>query len=278
MALEQKIENISGNLRDAYKQAVPGTVLCVDQLTKERITNSELRSNRFYTADGEVYSMDNGTPTLRITRETVNPVLKNIDTAFDQLVSNGNYLVPSAEFEAVKSAADTVVVDLTKLRLQGSKTEWRYLAVDTSKALGKYNAEEQKLLERVFGAGTDYTATMEMLRTSPQRIKEAKFFVLNPKYVKDNAETDPIGRASWLDNFDGDSDFLAVVRFIGDNIRLRGVYREASVSEPSAPAGADAQKLVTLPSMEQVLATSRQYVPECDWTAFQANLGKLYKK
>ncbi len=220
------LENIVGNLRDAYKQAVPGTVLCVDQLMKERITNPELRSTWFYPADGAVYSMDEGIPTLRITREATNPVLKNIDAAFDQLMSKGNYFVSPEDFAAVKSAADTVTIDLTKLRLKKYNDEYNHLAVNTSKLLSKYNAEEQKLLERVFGVGDDYTKVMEMLRTSPQIIKETKVFVLNSKYVKANAETNPIGRASWLDYFNLDSYFLADDRDINYNNRVRGGRRE----------------------------------------------------
>ncbi len=242
MVLEQKLENIPGNLKDAYKQAVPGTVLCVDQLMKERITNPGLRDLWFYTADGEVYSVDNEIPTLRITREAVNPVLKNIDVAFEQLVHQGNYLVPSAEFAAVKAAADTVVIDLSQLTLRGEEKEWRYLAVDTSKELSQYNAEEQKLLGRVFGAGSDYSLVMEMLRQSPPRITETKVFVLAPDYVKANASVDPVGRASWLNIFFNISGFVADDRGINNSsYRLRGV-RKASVSELMAPQAPNAER------------------------------------
>ncbi|MFA6462018.1 MAG: hypothetical protein WCV90_07175 [Candidatus Woesearchaeota archaeon] len=222
------LENIIGNLRDAYRQAVPGTVLCVDQLMKERITNLELRNIFFHTADGMVYSMDNGIPTLRITREATNPLLKNIDAAFGQLVSKGNYLVSSTEFEDVKAAADTITVDLTKLTLQGTDHGYRVLAVDTSKCLSKYNAEEQKLLERVFGAGADYTAMMEMLRTSSERIEETAVFVSDPRYVLFHAEKNPIGMASWLFSFGSNSDFLAVVSGIKGNNYVRAVRKKSS--------------------------------------------------
>ncbi len=278
MALEQKLENIPGNLKDAYKQAVPGAVLCVDQLMKERITNHELRDLWFYTADGEVYSVDNGVPTLRITREAVNPVLKNIDAAFEQLVHQGNYLVPSAEFAAVKSAADTVVIDLSQLTLRGEEKEWRYLAVDTSKELSQYNAEEQKLLGRVFGAGSDYAAVMEMLRQSPPRITETKVFVLAPDYVKANASVDPVGRASLLDNFGSYSDFFAFDRGIYNNGLLRGVRLVASVSEPVnvRPQG-DAAKNVELRGLEDVLACLGDDVSPSVRPAVEGRLRKLYE-
>ncbi len=232
------LENIVGNLRDAYKQAVPGTVLCVDQLMKERITNPELRNNLFYTADGEVYSMDGKTPTLRITREASNPILKNINVAFDQLMRKWNYFVPFAEFEAVKAAPDTVVIDLNQLKLQDDDSEWRYLAVDTSRPLGKYNAEEQKLLERVFGVGDDYTRVMEMLRTSRLRIRQTRVYVLNPWYVTMKG-ANIIGRASWLGcflnysyfdassrNFNSSTSFSEHVRGIDNNYYMRAERRK----------------------------------------------------
>ncbi len=279
MALEQKLENLDGNLRDAYKQAVPGTVLCVDQLMKERITNPELRDLWFYTADGEVYSMDNGTPTLRITRETVNPVLKNIDAASEQLVNHRNYLVPSAEFAAVKSASDTVVIDLTKLRLQGKENEWCYLAVNTSTTITDYNPEEQKLLGRVFGASSDYALIMEMLRQSLQRIQETKIFVLNPDYVKTEAKNEPVGRASWLVNFlNGCSYFDADNRGINSLSRVRGVRREviaegdASKNKvPSAPLE------IKLATFDEVKEYSAGFVPDVVLKQFEAGLRKLYK-
>ena len=46
------IVNIPGNLKDAYKSAVPGTLRHVDELMNERRTNEALRTQCFYTADG----------------------------------------------------------------------------------------------------------------------------------------------------------------------------------------------------------------------------------
>ncbi len=239
---EMDLENLPGNLRDAYKQAVPGTLLHVDELMCERRDNEKLRGLGFYTPDGAVDSMDGKTPTLRITREAVNPILKNIDGAFGQLVNTGNYNVLPADFEAVKAAVDTVTINLTKLGLQGNNDEWGYLAVDTSKAITKYNAEAQKLLRRVFGpTDDDYTANMEMLRESPQQIKETRVYVLNPNYVKKHAKESPIARACWLNSFNSSSNFYADERNVGDrNNALRGV-RRASVSELQGTAGAAAK-------------------------------------
>ena len=194
-----KLENIEGDLRDAYKQIVPSTMRHVDELMAERRTNSSLRNLGFYTADGEVYSLDNGVPTLRITRGSVNPVLKNIDDAFEQLVNQYNYLVTSADFEAVVNAKDTVSIDLTQLELQAYNDTHQHLVIDTSKALAKYKPEQQKLLRRVYGpTDENYSANMQMLRT--EKITETSIYVLALDYIKKHVENNPVGRASWLNH------------------------------------------------------------------------------
>ena len=79
------LETITENLRDAYRHLQPGTMLHADQLMKERrlnpitSTGEDLRDQWFYTADGAIYFIDNGVPTLALTREAHNPVLQNID-------------------------------------------------------------------------------------------------------------------------------------------------------------------------------------------------------
>lgn len=225
------LKNITGNLLQAYKQCVPGKNLCVDQLMNERITNPELRDQWFYTADGEVYSVDNDIPTLRITREATNPVFNHLEddvnSSYEQLVNNDNYKVLPPDFEAVKTAEDTVTIDLTKLGLKGDNDEWRYLAVDTAKAITKYNAEQQKMLRRYFGPTDDnFTANMKMLRDSRNQIKEIRVYVLNSKYVKEHAKDSAIGRASSLYDFDDGSSFAALSRLIDIDFRLCGVRRE----------------------------------------------------
>ena len=228
MTNQQKLENIEGNLIDAYRRCVPGTMLHVDELMTERGTNFELRNQWFYTADGNVYSLENKTPTLWVTREATNPVLKNIEDAFEQLITKGNYLVTPADFEAVRNASDTVSIDLTQLRLRGDNGKgYQHLVIDTSKELSKCYAEEQKLLLRIYGPTEEnYTASMQMLRDSTHKIKETRIYVLNPKYVTANAKNNAVGRASGLDSFDLSSIFGANIRIVlNGNGYVRGVRR-----------------------------------------------------
>jgi|GEM_PF-1639707 len=237
--LSGPLETIRGNLRNAYKKLQPGTLCHVDELTTERRTNPDLRSQWFYTADGNVYSVDNGTPTLHITREAANPILNNIDDAFTQLTTNGNYKVLQVDFDAVKSAADTVTIDLTKLTLQGNDPEWCYIKIPTktpsvmNKGYNKLNQEERKLAERVYGQGIDFVENMKMLKDVG--ITETRVYVLNPTYVQEKATESPVGRASWLNIFDSNSSFGAVDRNISDNNRVRGVHRE-EVARSASPS------------------------------------------
>ncbi|MBI2661905.1 hypothetical protein HYX11_00405 [Candidatus Woesearchaeota archaeon] len=284
------LENLTGNLLHAYKQSVKGKNRHVDQLMTERRTNKELRTQWFYTADGEVYSVDNGTPTLRITREATNPVFNHleddVDNSYEQLVTKGNYQVLPADFEAVKSAVDTVTIDLTQLTLQGDYKEWRYVSIPTkkpsvtNKSYDKLNTEERKLAKRIYGQGTDFVENMQMLEDAG--ITETRIYVLNPQYVQEHAKKNAVVRASWLYDFYDYSSFNADDRSIDIDGRLRGVRREVSEGDvakngqvPSAPS---APQEIKYPTVEDILSTARQYVPECAWDNFQTDVRNLYKQ
>ncbi len=274
------LENITGNLKDAYKQCVPGTMQHVDQLMNEKRTNPGLRNQYFYTADGNIYSLDNGVPTLRITREAVNPVLNHLEdkvnSSYDQLVKPGDYQVLPTDFDTLKAAADTITIDLTKLNLQGDEKEWRYFSISTAK-YNTHNPEQRKLAERVYGQGTDFTENMKMLTDAG--ISETRVYVLNPKYVTEHAKEGPIGRASWLGIFSSNSYFIAGVRSINGSYRVRGVRREVVVPAgdalkneqvPSAP-----QK-INSPSIEDILQYTSPFVTDVKREQFEAGLRKLY--
>ena len=237
------LETIEGNLRDAYLQLQPGTMLHVDQLMNERQTNENLRNKGFYTGDGEIYFLDAGkTPTLAITREAYNPVLKNIGDAFEQLVNCGGYPVNKNDLEQALAATDTVQIALPNLRLLGDEKEWRYLAIGTTPSkYGRLNDEERKFVERVYGKGDDFPNNMKMLEYA--KIGETRIYVLNPNYVREHVKEGAIARASWLYDFYIISQFDAIGRNVNDHDRVRGVRRGASVSEQVAPAGRDAQNL-----------------------------------
>ncbi len=254
---QRTLETITGDLR-AYAQLVPGTFLHADQLTTERRTNTELRNRWYYTADGPLYSLEgaNQTPTLFLTRESDNLVLRHlndkVNSSYEQLKDTKNYRPGAGEARQSMGAKDTLQIDLTKLRLRGDDTEWRYLEIDTQK-YKKLKVEERKLAERYFGQDTSFTANMRMLKEAG--IDATKIFVLNPEYVQREAQTGPVGRASWLYGFNYISILVAYGRGVSSGSRVRGVRREASVSEPVEgvrPQGAGAQKL-SVPDCYQII-------------------------
>ncbi|MEK6904926.1 MAG: hypothetical protein AABX24_00845 [Nanoarchaeota archaeon] len=265
------LETLTGNLRDAYKQLQLGTMLHVDQLMNERRHNANLRGQCFYTADGEIYFLDdvNKTPTLAITREAQNPVLQNIDDALDQLTNNGNYLPSQADVQQALVAPDTVLITLPSLCLSGKDKEWRYLEIGTTPAkYNQLNGEQRKFAERVYGQGDDFVHNMKRLNSAD--ISNTRIYVLNPDYVRQHAEAGAIARASWLNFFYVDSLFYSDERYFNYHDRVRGVRRGASVSEQEAPGGRDAQKTtpyreqgaVLGPSVQEILEYSASFVPE----------------
>ena len=219
-----KLETVVGTLAEAYKSLRPGSILHVDEFMKERRTNEELRDQCFYAADGLVYSLqgEKKVPTLAITRASSNPLFQysKIDEYCQQLLRDQNYRPTPDETQRALSAPDTVLVDLTKLRLQVCNGEFSYLAIDTRK-YNKLNQEEQKLAQRVFGKGQDFGLTMEMLADTG--IRETRMYVLSPNYVLRDAKENSLGRASWLADFNSNSYFVA----LGSNVDVHIVILPA---------------------------------------------------
>lgn len=108
---QMALEDVTGNLL-AYKELEPGTFQHVDQLMTERRTNHGLRDQGFYTADGELYTVQKEGNLWAITREPQNLVLQNIDEAYRQLTGQCDYFPEAEAGRASLEHEDTVVVDL----------------------------------------------------------------------------------------------------------------------------------------------------------------------
>ena len=226
------IETVVGCLAETYRLLRPESILHVDELMKERRTNEGLRHRCLYTPDGEIYFMNGKTPTLAITRRSSNPLFQDstIDEYCQQLLKNKNYRPTSEETQRALHAPDTVVVDLTKLRLQKGDEEFSYLAIDT-KNYKRLNSEEKKLAKRVHGQGKYFGLTMKMLANAriigtDAGVIETRVYVLNLDYVRLHVKENSLGRASWLGDFYGNSHFNVSARGMDDHLALRGVRRE----------------------------------------------------
>lgn len=264
------LKNIYGDYKEAYKQVVPGTILCVDQLIDECINNpitengGSLRRLDFFTADGEVYFRERGTPMLAITREATNPVLKNIDAAFDQLDKKGNYKISKADFAAVKNASDTVFVDLSQLRLLDSgRSCYYYLGFRSNDGYifdGKdyvpANPEESKMMIR-YGYTSEHLRLLSKGKKNEfQPIEETRIAVEKPDYVLKKAKTGPFGMASWLSSFENGLYFGAHIRDVHCEDFLRGVPLVNRAKRKGRKAS---------PSVDEVLACfKKSYIHPAD--------------
>jgi len=226
------LETLSGDLR-AYSKLEKGTFQHVDQLMAERQEKPELYNPYFYTADGNGYFLrEDGGVDWAITREAQNLILSHlydkVNSSFDQLVHKSNYRPDNAEALAARDAKDTIVVDMSKLRLSEDDEEWRYLLIrtmdgfiQTEDGYKAPNDEEQKVMERL-----GYNSrNLDMLKRA--EIAKTKIYMLNPDYatkeIQKDFEHNSLWLASWLDGFYDSSDFLADLHDVDGHFRLRGI-------------------------------------------------------
>ncbi|MFA6461769.1 MAG: hypothetical protein WCV90_05855 [Candidatus Woesearchaeota archaeon] len=278
MDANPSLELIQGDLR-AYAQLEPGTFQTAAQSTKARMTEHDLCKVWLYCANGNAYHSQKGKSILwGITPEEYNLILTHLfdekDSSFDQLVQKGNFIPNSAESDIAMEHA--VISDISQFRLQGDDATYRYLEIRTAdgyvrdgkKFKPQNNHEALSLLE--LGFNEEY---LNFLRDNPIRnIETTRLYVLNPAYVRKEAEGGKtLWRASWLNNFDVNSNFNARGRDIGGNGRLRGVRRVVAEGD-SAPAGADVKKREIVHTLDEVLAALGKGInPEVE-----AKIRKLY--
>ncbi len=226
------VENIIGNLRDAYALVDPETILHCDELQWERLTDPSLELNCFCTADGCLYRMHEGKAQLALTRRNHNLVWRHIGDAFSQLLETGNYHPSLEESTASFNAGSTVCIDISQLGLREFNGEWGYLPISTRK-YSTLSPEERKLAERVHGSGDTFAKIMASLAHAG--IQETKLYVLNPSYVQEKTREAPIGRLCQLhDVINYSSNFDASDRSINSSVVLRGarLHSMASLHEP----------------------------------------------
>ncbi|MDP3697947.1 MAG: hypothetical protein Q8R47_00010 [Nanoarchaeota archaeon] len=276
--MAESLENIAGNLRDAYKQIKPGTMLSAHEIMDERQTNKELRDLSFYTSDGMIYYLDQDTdtPWLAITDEEHNLLLQNIDGAVEQLAKTRNYHPAYDEAWQVISAPATHRFNLDKLQLTRYNEETSDFEFPTDSYL--LNPEQYDLVEHIFGL-----KNLKMLKDA--QISKTRIKVLNPEYIQKHAQNGPIARASWLDNFINFSQFIANVRNFSDCGRVCGVGKKTDNSSDFLRRGASdseekmpdtlrepGQSVLHPATKEQILAVAEPYLSGRDWKDFKSHI------
>lgn len=220
--LDGKLENAYGTLAETVPQLVLSSIQHADQITTERRTNHGLRSFVFYTADGAMYRVEDK-PVLYLTRGPSNPIFRNLEAATDQLLRTHNYIPPQQHVEEAISAPDTLRIDILSLKLAIHDDEFSYFTINTEKP-NDLNEAQQAMAWRVYGQGNEYSLNMAMLENELE-ISETRIYVLNPEYVQSTAGT--IARGCGLFEFDDDSRFIAIDRYLDDRDALRGVRVDA---------------------------------------------------
>jgi hypothetical protein len=225
--LDSKVTKI-GRLADIFPLFEKSTISTSAQLMNEKRTDVKLRNKWHYTANAAVYTNEKRNAVLYFVEGADNPIYNNISESTKQLIEKQNYEVKNSDLESIVSSKQTLKVELSKLKLQGTDDEWRYFEIDTSKYDKTLNKTQRAFAEKVYGKGRDFRTNMKML--SQANISKTKIYVLNPEYVlKKVQEGKAVARACWLNGFDLNSDFYAYDRSVGGNINaLRGVLKKTA--------------------------------------------------
>ncbi len=215
-----RFTTVKGDLGECLSQLQPGTMRHVDELNEEYQANfidadgTDLGRVWLYAADGGLYSVVNGIPTLSLVRADHNPILRHINDAL-QVTTTGDRFRPNfKEVQQALKADSTLHIDLTQLSLIDYSEEHQCLVVPTEKNHG-LNKEGEKLARRVFG-NTIFDQKREIFRDAG--ISELEIYVVGPNYVREFASEHPLAYSSLFRY----SMFHANFRFISTYCRSRG--------------------------------------------------------
>ncbi len=334
-----KLENLIGDLR-AYNLLEPGTFQHANELMDETWRDTELqfwsffrdnvetrvqisgpkinyRDNDYLTADGMIYHLMNGVPTLSIVREKDNLVLRHLNdptnSSFEQLMHTRIYQCDLREAQAAIAAPETVSIDLTKLGHEdessltgkkfwviGSDEQIYHILTFRSDGISSYyhpyNIEEERLLERLYGEATFRNRE----KISKLISGRADIYVLHPEYVRAHATKSPIAqvcvtnlsnrtmRSTHLNDYK--FNLRGTVRPIVSDFTIRDQVVQWSRCYTPEGLGERFQdellqlssvspdlREIKLATIDEVLKCSARFVPEIYRKNFKKKIQELYK-
>jgi hypothetical protein len=266
-----QLETITATLADGFKQLEPDTFQTSAELTTARRTKEELRNRWFFTANFTLYDVEDDDAVLYFGGREANPILNNIDDACNELINKRNYRVPEEDKQAVIKSVEsgqTLRVKLSDLNLKGNEQEFRYVEIDTKK-YDDLNDAQRAFAEKVYDGGDNFVQNMKMLRY--ERVRKTRIYVLSSDYVKEKVTSgNPVARAGWLYNVNGNSCFVAYDRLVNGYDSLRGVLLK-KVAKGDAPQNSGVleisstpQEITTAQCYERLLSHPGQAIKEMD--------------
>lgn len=276
---KKEYNTVSGNLGAVRQLTEAGYRLqTARELQNDRCKDGQesLQNDWFYVADGSVFYQDpkNGALSWAHTDGEHNLVIQPqyLERALKDLPQTYIFRPDNAQesWDAIK-ARSTKRFALSDLNLVREDDEFSFMPIKT----GKYDA--LNLVQQKAANLVGFTPK-NVVYLKQKGIKDTRLWLPNPKYVAQvlTEGKDPFWRASWLNYFNNNSNVNANDRGINDVSRLRGVRREASVSEPVnvRPQGDAAKKIVTI---DDVLACLGDDVAPSVRPAVEDRLRKLYE-
>lgn len=202
----------------------PSSIEHSDEICSRRVTNPQLRDERFWTADLPLYHVEGKEVFLYMARRQDNIIFQKTEDASDQLRNTKKYIPSVEDAQKVMKSVTTLKVKVSDLGLMGEMEDCGYFNVSTIE-YDRLNPSQRALAERAYGSGDDFIRYMAALRECGKKLTFV--WVLKSNHVKKNVGQDNVlCQASILYDFGNFSGFDANVSCIYENRkRALGVYQ-----------------------------------------------------
>lgn len=219
--------NVMGNMLSAGSQIDSSTWQTSAEIIEDILNGSEdvktnLRSkSSFYTGNFAAYTVKDGDAVLNFGGREANPILNNLEVAYNDLIKNGNYSLNSADITAVRDSVksgESIEIKLSGLGLRRLDDECAYFEINTEN-LDKLNQSQRLFAEKIYG--TNLKEVMTEFKKS--NINTTRVYVLNEDYVKAHAGENGVARVCWLTDLSCKYIFSAEDIGISGGSTVRGV-------------------------------------------------------
>lgn len=268
--LEQRTQTLGSG---SFETSVPELerVHLISEIQSERL--KRLRDQCFYTGNGVAYGIKDSDVFLYLTDFSNNPLMKDPAAAARALLRHGNFFVSPADAASLEAKAQSgngvsafnLSSKVLQKHLQRYNNEFSYIEVSTAKlAEGRvafkqeYGEEVTALFDSVHGDAIYGENGIGRLLLKGKK-ETTGIWLLNPKYVKTALKSRESGtmiaRASYLNDFDDNTNVALGGRYVESHKHMRGVVKEI--------AEGGAQKELSQPmTYDEALKVVSTYAPK----------------